>query len=85
MLDIKILEPDIEKCEEMELQAIKASLGTTVVVNVERVHNMDKIKKYDVPSTPALVINKKVKAHGRIPDKSEIEKWVQEELQLATA
>ncbi len=85
MLSIKVLEPDIKKCEEVEMQAIKASLGTTVVVNVERIHNMEKIKKYNVQETPALVINEEVKAAGRVPDIKEVEAWLQEVLQPATA
>ncbi|WXJ95976.1 hypothetical protein MCACP_24700 [Neomoorella carbonis] len=30
--------------------------------------------------TPGLVINEKVKVFGRVPDKEEIKKWIQEEI-----
>ncbi|MGD9550117.1 MAG: thioredoxin family protein [Burkholderiaceae bacterium] len=38
--------------------------------------DMKAIMSYDILSTPALVINDKVVASGRIPTKAEIQQWL---------
>ena len=45
---------------------------------VEKVEDIDKIISFGVMMTPAVVINGKVKASGRIPSTEEIKKWIQE-------
>lgn len=82
-LKILVLEPDAEKCEELLLKAAEASLGLPVITEVVKVMDMDKIKKYNVPSTPGLVINDKVKVFDGIPQKEEIRKWIREEYKKA--
>jgi small redox-active disulfide protein 2 len=45
-------------------------------VQVEHIYEIDKIIEYGVMSTPAIVIDEKVKAAGRIPDVEEIKNWL---------
>lgn len=82
-LNILVLEPDAEKCEELLLKAAEASLGLPVVTEVVKVMDMEKIKKYNVSSTPGLVINNTVKVFDGIPQKEEIRKWIHEEYKKA--
>ncbi|MEO0093355.1 MAG: thioredoxin family protein [candidate division WOR-3 bacterium] len=41
--------------------------------------DLRKTMEYKVFVTPALVINGKVKCFGKVPAKSEIKKWLEEE------
>ncbi len=79
-MKIKILGPGCTKCEKLEKETatVLAELGVTA--DVEKVTDMDKIMEHDVMMTPGLVINDKVKVFGRVPRKSEIKKWIQEEI-----
>jgi len=74
---IKILGSGCPNCQFLESQAKKAvqELGLKDV-QVEHVREIDKIIEYGVMSTPAIVINEKVKAAGRIPDIEEIKNWL---------
>jgi len=43
------------------------------------VEDIKKIMGYGIMRTPAILINEKVKAFGRVPGKDEIKKFIQEE------
>lgn len=46
----------------------------------EKVQDIQKIMSYGIMSTPALVIDEKVKIYGKVPDKEVIKKYIEEEL-----
>jgi hypothetical protein len=48
----------------------------SIEADIEKVTQYDEIMKYDIFSTPGLVINEKVVSSGRIPSESEITTWV---------
>jgi len=74
---IKILGSGCPACLLLEFQAKKAveELGLKDV-QIEHIYEIDKIIEYGVMSTPAIVIDEKVKAAGRIPDVEEIKNWL---------
>jgi len=76
-MTIKILGSGCPKCQMLEANAKRAieELGLTDV-QIEHVREIDKIVEYGVMSTPAIVIDEKVKASGRIPDIEEIKSWL---------
>ena len=76
---IKILGSGCANCKK--LQAVTEEVIKTIGVeaNIEKVEDIKKIMGYGVMRTPAIVINEKVKAFGRIPSKDEIKKYIQEE------
>ena len=78
-MKIKILGPGCMKCEKLEKETAAALAELGVTADLEKVTDMDKIMEYDVMMTPGLVINEKVKVFGRVPRKSEIKKWIEEE------
>ena len=84
-ISIKVLETEFQKAEALTMEAINATLGLPTVIEVERIRDMDKIRKYNIPETPGLVINNKVKVYGRVPEFEEIKKWVREEYNAAGA
>lgn len=51
-----------------------------IAATVEKIKDMQKIMSYGVMKAPAIVVNEKVKAMGRVPGKNEIKKFIQDEL-----
>ena len=78
MINIKVLGPGCANCKKIEalVHEVVDSLG--VSADVEKVTDMAGITSYAIMSTPGLVVNEKVVSAGRIPAKSEIEKWIKE-------
>ena len=72
-MDIKILTPGC--CTRHSLQdRVNAVLESTgVEATVERVSDMEEVMRYNVMSTPALVIDGEVQVAGRSPTVEEIE------------
>ncbi len=74
---IKILGSGCPNCQKLEVNAKQAVLGLGLKdIQIEHVHEIDKIVEYGVMSTPAIVIDKEVKAAGRIPSVEEIKNWL---------
>lgn len=78
-MKIKILGTGCMKCEKLEKETNAALTELGVTADLEKVTDMDKIMEHDVMMTPGLVINDKVKVFGRVPRKTEIKKWIEEE------
>ncbi len=76
---IKILGTGCSKCEKLEKETINALAELDVSADVQKITKMNEIMEYDVMMTPALVVNDKVKAAGKIPRMEEIKKLIQEE------
>lgn len=75
-MKIEILGMGCPKCKQLEANARKALEETGKKAEVVKVAEIDKIVDYGVMSTPAIVINGKVKASGKIPGAEEIKKWI---------
>lgn len=76
-MTIKILGsgcPNCQKLEENAKIAIK-ELGLENVT-IEHIYDVNKIIEYGVMATPAIVIDEKVMAAGRIPEVEEIKGWL---------
>jgi small redox-active disulfide protein 2 len=76
-MEIKILGMGCPKCQRLEELAREAAADLGIEAVFTKVKDMDAIMAYDIASTPALVIDEKVKASGRIPRKEEIAEWIQ--------
>lgn len=79
-MEIKVLGPGCARCKALESNVMNALAEMGVAADVEKVTDINKITDYGVMMTPGLVINGKVKVFGRVPDKEEIKKWINEEL-----
>jgi small redox-active disulfide protein 2 len=77
---IKILGTGCTKCQALEKETISALEELDVVADVQKVTKMNEIMQHDVMLTPALVINDKVKAAGKVLKTDEIKKYINEEL-----
>lgn len=77
---IKILGTGCSKCQALEKETINALAELNVAADVQKVTKMNEIMQYDVMLTPALVINDKVKAAGKVLKPDEIKEFIKEEL-----
>lgn len=80
MLDIKILGPGCPRCHEVEKRTKEVIEELKIEANVEKITDLKKIMEYKIMSTPGLVINGKVVFSGKIPAKSQIKEWIEEEM-----
>lgn len=72
MKTIKILGTGCAKCKQTEA-VVRETLGEMGLdANVEKIEDIEKIMKYDILSTPALVIDEKIVMSGKVPSKDEV-------------
>jgi small redox-active disulfide protein 2 len=75
-MKIEILGTGCPKCKKLEENARKALEETGKKAEVIKITDINEIIERDVMTTPAIMIDGKVKAFGRIPDVEEIKKWL---------
>jgi len=78
-MEIRILGPGCPRCQEVAKRTMDVLVEMNISADVQKVIDMKKIMEYKVIATPGLVINGKVKCSGRIPSKSQIKAWIEEE------
>ena len=77
-MEIKILGPGCRRCKALAKDVDDVVAGLDMDIRVEKVEKMDEILKYNILLTPGLVIDGKLVSTGRVPSKSEIKKWIQD-------
>jgi small redox-active disulfide protein 2 len=79
VIEIKILGPGCTKCKVTESQVKRAvaelNRNDITVIKVEKIED---IMKFNILSTPALVVNGVIKTIGRVPRTDEIIKFINE-------
>ncbi|MCK7508435.1 MAG: thioredoxin family protein [Desulfobacterales bacterium] len=75
-LQIKVLGPGCPSCDKLEqdLMAVMAELN--LPADLDHVRDVKEIACYGVMGNPALVINGKVVAVGRVPSKNQLKEWL---------
>ncbi|MFH0782558.1 MAG: thioredoxin family protein [Pseudomonadota bacterium] len=75
-MEIKVCGPGCASCEKAQktVEAAVAAKGIKAVVI--KVTDFQEIAQLGIFSTPAVVIDGKVKSVGRIPKQSEVEAWI---------
>ncbi len=77
---IKILGSGCPSCMRLEDVARETAKEMGVDATFEKVQDYQKIMSYGIMSTPALVIDEKVKAYGRVPNRETIKRYIREEI-----
>ena len=77
-MKIEILGTGCPKCKKLNQLAEEVINELGVSAEIIKVTDINKIIDYGVMVTPALVIDGEVKVAGKIPDKPEITKWIEE-------
>jgi small redox-active disulfide protein 2 len=76
MRSIKILGTGCPKCKTMFNNVNKALKNKGLEANVEKIEDIQEIMKYNVLSTPVLVIDEDIKIKGKAGEVSEIESFL---------
>ena len=78
MLTIKILGSGCANCKQLAALAQLAAERTGTPAEFIKVTEYPEIMKYNILSTPGLVINEKLVSAGRIPSVEEISNFIQQ-------
>jgi len=77
-MTIKILGSGCTKCKKLEANAIQAATELGIEgVEVVKVQDISDIMSYGVMSTPALVVDEKLKFSGKLLSAEEIKAYLQ--------
>ncbi len=71
-MEIKILGTGCAKCKTLEKVTKEVVEQNKLDATISKVEDIMEIMKYNVMSTPALVVNENVEVKGRIPSVDEI-------------
>lgn len=72
MKSIKVLGPGCPKCKTTYQNALEAVKQLGLEAQVEKIEDLQEMFKYDVLTTPVLIIDEVVKIKGRVADVAEI-------------
>lgn len=71
-MEIKILGTGCAKCKSLEKLTREVVEKNGIQATIIKVEDIQEIMKYQIMSTPALVVNGKVEIKGRVPSANEI-------------
>ena len=71
-MEIKILGTGCAKCKTLEKLTREVVAQSGINASITKVEDIVEIMKYNIMSTPALLVNEKVEIKGRIPSTDEI-------------
>ena len=83
MLTIKVLGSGCANCTRVEQIVHKVVQEMTLEAEVIKVTEYPEIMKYNIMSTPGLVINEKIVSTGRIPTPAEVTTWLADAMEKA--
>jgi small redox-active disulfide protein 2 len=72
MTEIKVLGPGCPKCKTTYSNVLEALKQTNIEANVEKIEDIEEMMKYNVLTTPVLMIDEQIKIKGRVAQVSEI-------------
>lgn len=72
MTQIKVLGPGCPKCKTTYNNVLEALKQTNIKADVEKVEDIEEMMKYNVLSTPVLMIDGEMKVKGRVARVSEV-------------
>ena len=77
-LEVKVLGPGCAQCNRLEKELMQVMSEIGIIADIEHVRDAGEIGRYGVMGTPALLINREVKAVGSVPPKPKLIKWLKE-------
>jgi len=76
-IQIKVLGPGCPSCDKLEQDLMAVMSELNLSADLDHVRDVKEIACYGVMGNPALVIDGKVVAVGRVPSKSQLKEWLQ--------
>ena len=71
-ISIKILGTGCPKCKQTTSVVEEVIQENGIEATIEKIEDIMEIMKFNVMSTPALVINEEIAIKGRVPTKNEV-------------
>jgi hypothetical protein len=78
-LEVIILGAGCYACNQLEKDILDVLSETGIKAGLNHITDPTIMAQYGILPTPALIINGKVKSAGRVPSKSMIKRWLEEE------
>ena len=78
-LEVTAFGPGCYSCDKLEQDVMAVLSETGIEASLNHIADPVLMAQYGVLPTPALIMNGKVKSTGRVPPKSMIKRWVEEE------
>ncbi|MEI6508295.1 MAG: thioredoxin family protein [Bacteroidota bacterium] len=72
MKNIKVLGPGCAKCKTTYNNVIEALKQTGIEAEVIKIEDIEEMMKYNILTTPVLIIDGEIKVKGRVADVNEI-------------
>lgn len=72
MIQIKVLGPGCPKCKTMYANVVEAVKQAGIEAAVVKVEDIEEMLKYNVLTTPVLMIDEEIKIKGRVAQVSEV-------------
>lgn len=72
MKDIKVLGPGCTKCKTMFSNVQEALKQSSIEAHLEKVEDIEEMMKYNILTTPVLMIDNEVAVKGRVATVNEI-------------
>jgi small redox-active disulfide protein 2 len=74
---IKVLGPGCPKCKTTYTNALAAVKESNIEASVEKIEDIEEMMKYNVLTTPVLIIDEVIKVKGRVADVREIKQLLE--------
>jgi small redox-active disulfide protein 2 len=75
---VKVLGPGCSKCKTTYNNVVEAAKQMGIDVELIKIEDIDEMMKYNILTTPVLMIDEVAKVKGRVPDVSEIKVFLNE-------
>jgi small redox-active disulfide protein 2 len=75
-MEIKILGAGCSKCKTLEELTRKVVKDNGIDASITKVEDIVEIMKFNIMTTPALVVNNKVVSKGRVPSVNEVKQFL---------
>lgn len=76
MKKIKILGPGCAKCKASYNNVLEALKQLEIEAEVEKIEDIEEMMKYNILTTPVLMIDEVIKVKGRVADITEIKQFL---------
>lgn len=72
MIQIKVFGPGCPKCKATYNNVLEAIKQTNIEAHVEKVEDIEEMMKYNLLTTPVLMVDEEIKIKGRVAHVHEI-------------